>query len=183
MNYQIDIEWKDIPGYEGYYQVSNTGLVKSIKRTLVNSLGHLRNHPEKTLKPKIHNCGYHVVELSVNGKKKKYYVHRLVAVAFIENPEFKEQVNHLNGNKTDNTTINLCWATAKENSLHAHEIGIANRIPSTANCKAVYDPVANWYYSTIRDAAAKHNLKYSHLRSMLNGRYTNTTSLQYLTRQ
>ena len=83
--------WKDIIGYEGRYQVSNLGRVKSLNYNNTNK--------EKILKPKKENNGYLRVNLSKNGKAKMYSVHRLVAIVYIPNPENKETVNHKNENK------------------------------------------------------------------------------------
>lgn len=103
--------WKDVPAYEGIYQVSNLGNIRSLKYNNTQEV--------KLLKLKLRYPGYLYVNLSKNNKQKKYNVHRLVASAFIPNPNDKKEVNHINGKKTDNALINLEWATKKENEYHA----------------------------------------------------------------
>ena len=107
--------WKDIQGYEGYYQISNTGLVKSLKRITSNN----RQLQEKILKNKKDSKGYLFVILS-NGKSvKSKWIARLVATEFIENKENKPCVNHIDNNTINNNSSNLEWVTKKENSEHA----------------------------------------------------------------
>ena len=107
--------WKDVQGYEGIYQVSNFGRVKSLGR-FVDRLasGHCWQK-ERILKPNKTKYGYLNVILSKKGKTKTFSVHRLVAVAFIPNPENKPQIDHINADKTNNTVNNLRWVTCKEN--------------------------------------------------------------------
>ncbi|WP_242227195.1 NUMOD4 domain-containing protein [Bacillus cereus group sp. BfR-BA-01315] len=103
--------WKDIEGYEGYYQVSNTGKIKNKRNSRIRK-----------------NCltkyGYLNVQLLISGKDKTFQVHRLVAQAFIPNPNNKTQVNHIDGNKLNNNIDNLEWVTPKENMKHAWDIGL-----------------------------------------------------------
>jgi hypothetical protein len=111
--------WKDIKGYEGKYQVSSIGRVKSLQRisTFNNSKGLKKEIIIKTWNDE----GYIRVKLSNNSVEKTYRVHRLVANEFLENPFNKSQVNHKNGIKTDNSVENLEWVTNSENSIHAFE--------------------------------------------------------------
>ena len=112
-------EWKDIIGYEGLYQISNKGRVKS--------LGNKFKRKEKILSLNQNPEGYVNVGLHKNGINKKYSVHRLVANAFINNPYNKKQVNHINGIKNDNSINNLEWCTNKENMEHCVKKGLRNR--------------------------------------------------------
>ena len=113
--------WKDIEGYEGIYQVSNFGRAKSLGRVIDTKNGRT------TVKGVIMSpCGkpYLFVYLNKNHKSKYHAVHRLVAQAFIPNLENKPQVNHIDGNKTNNAVSNLEWVTQSENMLHAYRIGL-----------------------------------------------------------
>lgn len=101
--------WKDIAGYEGLYQVSNLGRVKSLKRL------HTK---ERIISQEVNHRGYARVNLWKENKQKKFSVHRLVAEAFIENPEGKPQVNHIDEDKLNNTAKNLEWCTQVENHRH-----------------------------------------------------------------
>lgn len=98
--------WKDVPGYEGHYQVS--------------SLGNLVSHKYKIRTPlKLYsNRGYLRVHLRLNNVRKSFYVHRLVAFVFIGNQHGKSEVNHIDGNRTNNRLSNLEWVTAHENATH-----------------------------------------------------------------
>lgn len=101
----MDEIWHDIEGYKGLYQVSNKGRVKSLKWG-----------KERILRPGINSSGYLLVKLCKNGVGLYKFIHRLVAQAFIPNPENKPQVNHKDENKLNNCVDNLEWSTAKENS-------------------------------------------------------------------
>lgn len=115
----MDEIWKDIPGYEGYYQVSNKGSVRSIERTILQVFrGKMSSRvmKEKTLNIKVLSNGYLAATLSMNGKRKTYRVNRLVAITFIDNPNGYRVVNHKDENKLNNNVDNLEWCTHKYNN-------------------------------------------------------------------
>ena len=115
--------WLPIPGYEGYYEASNFGNIRSVERHVpVQKPGckpHTTFKKSKVLLPAKDKKGYERVGLTKNGKTAK--VHRLVAQTFISNPFNKPEVNHINGVKDDNRVENLEWVTSKENSLNMWE--------------------------------------------------------------
>ena len=100
-------EWRPIEGYEGLYEVSNTGRVRSVDRYVVDSLGHRKFYKGKVLIPVKSNLGYLLVSLCCNGKHKMFLVHRLTAQAFLPNPDNLPEVNHLDEDKTNNRVDNL----------------------------------------------------------------------------
>ena len=121
-------EWKPVKGYEGLYEVSSAGHVRGLDREIkyfdsVAGKDRVRMQYGKTLSGSNTGNGYRSVMLCDAGQqKKRLYIHRLVAGEFIENPENKSQVNHINGDKTDNRVENLEWSTRLENMHH----GLAN---------------------------------------------------------
>lgn len=126
-------EWKDIEGYEGFYQVSNCGNIKSLPRTAKSKGSGIREVKETIKKQSVSSCGYMLVGLHKDSEMKTASVHRLVALAFVPNPEGKPQVNHINGDKKDNRAENLEWVTSSENNLHKYNcLGIRPH-----NCKPV----------------------------------------------
>lgn len=129
--------WKDIPRYEGYYQASSYGYIRSLPRE-VTQKGHkntyIRSFKGKILCSRLQNSDYYIVWLSKDGKVYPQLVHRLVAQAFILNTENKPCVNHKNGNKSDNRIENLEWCDYGENIKHAHTIIGRKKITKSVIC-------------------------------------------------
>lgn len=115
------MKWVPVKNYESRYEVSNTGLVRSRKTGLLR-------------KPQS-NHGYEIILLYVGKKPKGFLVHRLVATAFIPNPGERSQVNHIDGNKRNNTVGNLEWVTIQENWEHAKKHGLSPRGEKNAKAK------------------------------------------------
>lgn len=132
--------WKDILGYEGYYQVSNFGRVRSLTRSEVIpylETTRVRKRNGRICAPRF-NRHYFQITLSRDGRKEQPPIHRLVAQAFIPNPDGKPQVNHIDGNKTNNAWTNLEWCTAQENAQHAIIVlGIDKSGGRQKTCKAI----------------------------------------------
>lgn len=110
--------WKDIASYEGIYQVSNTGKIKVLPRRRPNYVAK-----EKVKKLRLDSLGqYLIVDLIKDKSKVTRLVHRLVATAFVQNPNGYRIVNHINGDKTDNNSVNLEWCTRSYNALHSYHV-------------------------------------------------------------
>lgn len=117
--------WKDIKDYEGVYQVSNLGRIKSLERYKENH-NKYQKVVEKIKNNRKHTAGYLITDLYKDNKGKTAFIHRLVAEAFIPNPNNKETVNHINGIKTDNRVENLEWATPLEQNIHYYRSDFYN---------------------------------------------------------
>ena len=116
-------EWKPVVGYEGVYEVSNTGKVKVLeRRTPYKSGPTVAIRPEKILSLSTDKDGYKIVTLTKQGNSTTKKVHRLVAEAFIDNPLLLPQVNHINGIKSDNSAGNLEWCSARDNIRHKFSV-------------------------------------------------------------
>lgn len=112
-------EWKDIVGYEGQYQVSSFGRIKSLTRESIYPDNSTHIYYERLLCQSVDRDGYHSVALTSRGKTKYYRVHRLVAEAFLgRHPVGRALINHKNGEKDDNRIENLEWVNAEENQRH-----------------------------------------------------------------
>lgn len=118
--------WKDAVGYEGLYQVSNLGSVRSLDKWIERNKGSYIKKG-KLMTPQLEKNGYYVVRLwDKNGKRTTLGIHRLVAMTFISNPENKPEVNHKDLDKSNNTVNNLEWSTRSENMKHATKNGVVN---------------------------------------------------------
>lgn len=120
--------WKDVVGYEGFYEVSNLGRIRTVRRVVAAPLGRVSRVVEPIIrKQQISTRGYRQLSLCTHGKTKTETVHRLVAEAFIPKQSGKDQVNHIDGDKDNNKVSNLEWCDAHENTVHAYELGL--RVP------------------------------------------------------
>lgn len=114
--------WKSIKGYEGYYEVSDEGKVRSLDRTIAYPDGHVQHLKGKNLHFTKVNSGYLQVVLNKEGKKKRYYVHRLVGSAFLDNPNNFSDINHKDYNKENNCYENLEWMSHMDNLIDLQNV-------------------------------------------------------------
>jgi hypothetical protein len=159
-------QWLSVKGYDGLYQVSDLG---RIKRT-----------NGKVLSPKPGKLGYKTVSLHMNGYAKKYLVHRLVAEAFIPNPEDKPYVNHIDGDKSNNEVSNLEWATPSENSKHSYRTHLREPIRGERNSQSkLTDEEVKWIRENVikkdkefgcKALAEKFGVTEPHISSIVNGK-------------
>lgn len=170
MNTEI---WKEIPGFNGH-MVSNFGNLKRMtkKRNLPDEIAISKNQK-----------GYLRTMLKNNtGKRKHVSIHRLVAIAFIPNPENKPQVNHIDGNKLNNRVENLEWVTNTENNHHAWDNGlkVGNVGSVNGRSRKVIDSTTGIQYDCAQQAAEAIGINRYTLHNYLCGRSRNKTSLSYL---
>lgn len=150
--------YKEIEGYEGIYQVSNYGNVKS--------LGNDKTRKEKVLKPQKHNYGYLMVSLNKQGKHKLHFVHRLVAEAFIDNPNNYEEVNHKDEDKTNNSVINLEWCTR----LYNHNYGTINQRIAESRSKPVICLETGKIYPSLKEVQRQLGFSQGNISNVCNGK-------------
>lgn len=144
-------EWRDIEGYEGLYQVSNLGRIKSLPRKTGNQ--HCKREHIKTLG--IDKDSYLKVTLYNHGKNKTYRIHKLVAIHFIENPNNLPIINHKNEIRSDNRAENLEWCTCKYNVNY----GECAYKKSKALSKKVICVTTGKVFNSIKEAASYYNIK------------------------
>lgn len=161
--------WKNIKGYEGCYQVSNMGRIKSLSRKVWNGKTYFWTS-ERILRPGIDRDGYLLVNLSKNGKAKTEKVHRLVAKTFIPNPENKEAVNHIDEDPSNNKLENLEWATVSENNNHGWHNKRSSKSRSKAILQLSLDGEFLQEYQSATIAAKKLEMCRISISNCLNGR-------------
>lgn len=163
MNHTLDQSetWKDIEGYEGIYVISSTGIVKRFTTTIKAPRNGTRVIKARTMKTFLIK-GYRYIYLGKNGIQKTYLLHRLVAKSFIENPENKKEVNHIDFNKDNNSVPNLEWVDSSENNMHT-TINMRHK-----NRKYVLlDFYTGVFYPSLKQFSDLHNLDYEEVRSHL----------------
>lgn len=172
--------WKDIVGYEGLYQVSNYGRVKSITRTVIRKDGRTQTFYGKLISPHKQNGGYYMVDLFKNNIRKNMLVHRAVACSFIPNPHGFPCVNHIDSNRPNCYLSNLEWCTQSYNAMYSYSKnsrrGKMNwkRGEMNHNSKAVlmYDKSGEFIkrYGCIMDAQRELGIRNNGIVSCLKGR-------------
>lgn len=161
---------------------NNTELLKKLdidNRYLISSNGYVISNARNTqsiLKNSIANNGYYVVNI----KNSPRLLHRLLAIAFIENPDNKREVNHKDGNKLNNNIDNLEWVSSKENKIHAWNMNLCESIRENLS-KKVMDTKTGIIYNSAKDAAKVFGIKYTSIKEYLNDKRKtkNKTTLRY----
>lgn len=167
--------WKDIPNYEGFYQVSNLGNVKSLKRKIkrLNHSDLILN--EKVLKNYVTKNGYVQLSLHKHKKSKKIFGHILVMLAFKGEKPKDHDVNHINGIKNDNRLINLEYCTRSENMLHAFKKGLckntlkSSRTGNNSKKRIVLNTENGIFHESIVEASETYNVYIGSMEKMLSG--------------
>jgi len=150
--------WKPVVGYESGYEVSNKGRVRSIDRQIIRSNGWRQTLTGRILVPSLNNQKR--LRVSLNSKNDRRFIHRLVGEAFLDNPEGKKQINHIDGNPTNNCLENLEWVTQEENIKHAHETGLIKKWKFTSDEELLIVAEYNSGEHTYSSLGRKYNVSH-----------------------
>lgn len=173
--------WLDVVGYEGIYQVSSFGRVRSLDKLIYYTDGRVRKYKGKLLKPsktsarKNRKKSDSYCEVRITREKNKsnnYLVHRLVALAFIPNPENKPTVNHIDGVKYNNRVENLEWATYSEQEFHAHKIGL-KKDKKAVDMVDIFTGKVLAVYESMHEADRQTGVNYRNIHSVCTGKRNN----------
>lgn len=166
--------FKKVKGFEDYYEVNEIGIVRSIDRLVWNGKGYLLKRSQE-IKQQTNKKGYKICYLSKNSKQKTCLVHRLVAEAFIPNPNNYEQVNHIDCNKTNNNVDNLEWCSNLQNQRHAIANGLIHRSSNCGRKKIKVKKIdiktkkTLEIYNSIAEAGRKNKLNSANINSVCKG--------------
>lgn len=168
----IKKEWKEIKGYEGKYIISNYGEIISLPRYKQNNSKLQYVEPKEIKRCVNRKNGYVYVQLWNEAKYKNIRLHRLVAETFLENPHNYSQVNHIDGDKTNNKVDNLEWCTQSQNGLHAYKIGLANNENQKIKVRQ-YDNDGNLVaeYNSLLEASKITGINIQKISFCINGKY------------
>lgn len=180
--------WATIPGLE-YYEASTFGRIRSVERTIVQANGKIRTFPSKLLKHFIDDCGYPRICLYKNRSiGTKYKVHRLVALAFIHNPDNKPVVNHIDSDRTNAHVENLEWCTVSENVQHSIRSGMNTNVGKYGDLHHASKPVIaikiesgeRIRFGSQKDAARKLGIFQTHVNGCITGRCKSTKGYKFI---
>ena len=163
-------EWRAVSGYEGLYEVSSGGKVRRI-----SGWGNKNNGWRQAtglVKLETNKSGYMRIKLSKNGIRTWYLVHRLVALAFIENPDEKPYVNHKDGNKANNSVDNLEWCTSRENQVHAFATGLKQ--PTRRRAVVTSNSIEEKHFPSLTACASYLGIDSGHVRLLCSGKVKQT---------
>ena len=164
-----------VKGFEGYYEVNENGVVRSVDRLIWNGKKYFLKKGQ-IIKQQTNKKGYKICYLSKGAKNKTCLVHRLVALAFIQNPKKLEQVNHIDCNKQNNNVNNLEWCSNLENQRHARKNGLVWRWENSGRKKRKVIKVDRFTnemlskYDSIAEAARINNLNRANIKSVCDGK-------------
>lgn len=173
--------WKDIKNYEGFYQCSNLGNIRSLDRIIFEHTGKSQTRKGTIIKQKQNKNGYLQFALNKDSKRKMVYTHQIIAATFLENPNCLPVINHIDGNKLNNNINNLEYTDYAENNQHAYKV--LHRKPATAGAKRVELYIIDTlnktveYYESITSASDSISLshtqinRYIHSNKKWKGRY------------
>lgn len=161
--------WLPVVGHEGYYEVSNLGDVRSVRYNHKGEVIYSR-----LLKPAVKAKGYLAVVLSKQNHTTNHLVHRLVASAFLSNPNHLPEVNHIDGNKSNNVVNNLEWCSSSDNLYHAYQIGLKHK-----EGKAVVCVETGEVFDSVKAANKAMGVSHYHIADVCNHRGENKTACGY----